>query len=1106
MAERMVRKEGSGPVLPVGTVTFLLADIEGSTRLWENDPEAMTAAVARLDQVIANVIAAHDGHRPVEQGEGDSFVIVFTRASDASAAAIHLQEAELSPIRLRIGIHTGEAQLRDQANYVGPAVNRTARLRDTAHGGQTVLSQATRDLVVDQLPKGASVVDLGTHRLRDLARPEQVFQLCPSAGPVEFPPLRSLDAFPHNLPVQLTSFVGRVGDLRELRGLLRDTRLLTLTGTGGAGKTRLALQLAADALMEFADGVWVADLAPVTSPDLAATVAAHAVGIRNEGSSVTDGMVRHLRPKRVLLVLDNCEHVVTACAELAQTLLESCPTLTILATSREPIGISGETTWRVPSLPVGDPEASTAGTPEAVQLFVERAARALPTFALTAANGPAVMDICRRLDGIPLAIELAAARVRAFPPAQIATGLDDRFRLLTGGARTASPRQQTLRGSVEWSHDLLTAPERTLFRRLAVFAGSFDYPAAERVSAGDGLERYHVLDQLALLVDKSLVVAEDHGGHARYRLLETVRQLAEEHLELVGESDDVRRRHRDHYLELAGSATRYVLGPAQDQTLDALELDLDNLRAAFAWSMRSGETEAAAMLAVSLNGLWWMRGYYGEGQKWLHSVLRESDTLSPPIRAMALALAATIAGQAPGESGPDLANEALAIARAANNPGLLIFALRSAATASFLSDIGQALSLFDQAVDLARQAGDTTNLAAALQTLAVTRMLAGDPVGAASAGEEAIDLARQAQIPYLTRWARVALGRAQLSLGEIDAAKSLLLDVAAEAAVGDRVATTTAQAFAAEATARIGDIGAARELARASVAVSDQIGSPFHRAIAQYGSGIVELIAGDPAAAVDSFGHAWTMVDGAPGMGDAVLGPWAEAELARGNLEAARLLSEDALTRARAGGFQLHEGAAARVAARVATADGDLERAEELARLGLVASNAVGDALGTADALELLASITHNREGPETEIRLLGAADAIRHQVGAIRPAIHRGRHDACVDALRTLAGDDAFHRAFEAGAALSVESAVAYAQRGHGQRRRPASGWSSLTPAERDVAMLVGEGLTNKAIAAKLFISPRTVQAHLTHMFAKLGISSRVELAREVTQRELGG
>src|SRR5271170_1469608 len=620
-------------LLPTGTVTLLLADVEGSTRLWESQPKEMTAAVARLNQTVSEAIAEHGGVRPVEQGEGDSFVAAFDRASDAVACALELQLAPLAPIRLRIGVHTGEIQLRDEGNYAGPTINRTARLRDLGHGGQTLLSGATEALVLDGLPSGGWLTELGTHALRDLPRPERVIQLCHPDLANDFPPLRlSKAVISQRLPVQLTSFVGRQAELSQVHELLTQNRLLTLTGAGGAGKTRLAIQTAGQLSGEFGrfpEGVWYVDLAPITDPEFVPLTVARAFGLPDQpGRSTMDTLTRFVADRQMLVVLDNCEHLLDASATLVNELLGAAAGLTLLATSREPIGVAGEISWRVPSLSLTD---------EAIELFTDRARHVRPDFAVTDDNAATVGEICRRLDGLPLAIELAAARVRALSLAEILDSLHDRFRLLTGGARTAVRRQQTLRASVDWSHALLTEPERVLFRRLAVFVGGFDFDAAQAVGADTDVERYQVLDQLTLLVDKSLVMADDSEERTRYRLLETVRQYALEKLGESGEADAVRSRHRDYYTALAAPLDTPGRGD-YERRLERAEIEIDNLRAAFGWSRENSDIELALALASSLQPVWLALGNR-EGLAWFDSVLTEENTLDLDAKVRAAALA-----------------------------------------------------------------------------------------------------------------------------------------------------------------------------------------------------------------------------------------------------------------------------------------------------------------------------------------------------------------------------------------------------------------------------------------------------------------------------------
>jgi predicted ATPase/class 3 adenylate cyclase len=499
-------------------ITFLFTDIESSTRLWELDPQAMRVATVRHDRLIEKVAAQHDGTVVRPRGEGDSRFVVFDRAVDAVAAAYMVQRAFVSeewatpePLRVRMAIHLGDADSRE-GDYYGSAVNRCARLRAIGHGGQTLLSGAVADAVRGMLPADVSLRDLGLHRLKDLGVPERVWQLDHPVLPSEFPSLMSLDAERHNLPAQLSSFVGRETELAEVTELLERTRLLTLTGTGGVGKTRLALHTAAETVGRYSDGAWIVELAALMDPDLLAFAVAAAIRVRERAHEpVVETLINHLRTLRMLLVLDNCEHLVQPCAKLAARLLQTCPNLTILTTSREPLGIVGEVTWPVRPLSVPDTQPTLAFTDltraGSVALFLDRARAAMPDFALTADNALAVAQVCRRLDGLPLAIELAAARVRVLSPKQIAERLDDCFRLLTNGGRTAPARQQTLRATLDWSHDLLTEAEQTLLRRLAVFVGGFELDAVPAITVDTPIDATESLDLIARLTDKSLGVA-----------------------------------------------------------------------------------------------------------------------------------------------------------------------------------------------------------------------------------------------------------------------------------------------------------------------------------------------------------------------------------------------------------------------------------------------------------------------------------------------------------------------------------------------------------------------------------------------------------------------
>ncbi|MGH7729178.1 MAG: ATP-binding protein, partial [Vulcanimicrobiaceae bacterium] len=535
--------------LPAGTVTFAFTDVEGSTARWERDPEAMQAALRRHDELLHAVIAEGGGH--VFKTMGDAFCCVCSRAQDAVAAMFAAQQklgaqdfSAIDGLRVRAAIHTGTADERD-GDYFGPAVNRVARLLAIGHGGQLLVSGVTSDLVLGALPSQASLRDLGEHRLKDLARPEQVYQLLAPGLAAEFPPLRSLESLPNNLPLQLTSFLGRETEISEITGLLATHRLVTLVGSGGVGKTRTSLQIGANLLDGSGDGVWFIELAPLASGDYIPTTVAQAMGLElGSAGEPLDVLVSLLRPKRALLIFDNCEHLVEPAARVIAALLRGAPQVSVLASTRQGLGIAGEATYRMPSLAIPEDveglRAAEAVRFPAIALFAERAGAVDFRFALGDENAPTIADICRRLDGIPLAIELAAARVKILSPQQLRERLNERFRVLTGGSRDALPRQQTLRALINWSHDLLDERERALFRRLGIFVNGFAMEGAVAVGSGDGLDE---VDVLASLADKSLVLAEPDGDALRYRMLESTRAYAREKLDASGELPGTALRH-----------------------------------------------------------------------------------------------------------------------------------------------------------------------------------------------------------------------------------------------------------------------------------------------------------------------------------------------------------------------------------------------------------------------------------------------------------------------------------------------------------------------------------------------------------------------------------
>jgi predicted ATPase/class 3 adenylate cyclase/DNA-binding CsgD family transcriptional regulator len=1080
-------------LLPTGTVTLVLADVEGSTRLWETQPEQMTAAMARMNQVVSDTIAAHSGVRPVEQGEGDSFVAAFARASDAVACALELQRAPLAPIRLRIGIHTGEIQLRDEGNYAGPTINRTARLRDLGHGGQTLLSGATEALVLDGLPDDVWLSDLGTHSLRDLPRPERVMQLCHPDLVNDFLPLRVAKAvISQRLPVQFTSFVGRDADIAQVRDLVIQNRLVTLTGAGGVGKTRMAIQIAGQSVNEFADGIWYVDLAPITDPDLVPITTARALGLPDQpGRSTMETLARFVAERQMLVVLDNCEHLLDACAVLALALLESCPQLKLLTTSREPIGVAGELSWRVPSLPLAD---------KAIELFVDRACRARPDFDVDDQNAVTLAEICRRLDGVPLAIELAAARVRALSLAEILDSLHDRFRLLTGGARTAVRRQQTLRASVDWSHALLTEPERVLFRRLAAFMGGFDLDGAQNVCGGGDVERYQVLDQLALLVDKSLVVADESGSRTRYRLLETMRQYALEKLGESGEADAVRTRHRDHYTALAAKLDL----PADsdyEQRLEQAVTEIDNLRAAFGWSRENSDIELALALASSLQPLWQARGRLREGLTWFDTALTDLDAhqpgVAPAVRARALADRATLGVWVASAESQDQAQQALAIAREVDDTALLIRALTARGYVAAYFDAEAAGAYLAEASGLARDLGDRWRLSQILVAQVVVGLVARNPITARAAAEEGRDLADAIGDRFDARRCRWYLAVAQINQGDLAGAVAQFAAVADEAeAAHDEIWRVDSLVGLGVALGYQGDTAAARAAADEAVEATVELGG-LKAGAAYHVLAFAALAAGDVAAAQDALKAGWPLVSAVPQTAGVQRVLSAEAALAGGDLVAARRWADDAVS-TKASIFAWDP---LTTRARVAIAQGEPEQAERDAHEALAGAAEVEAYVFIPDILECLGTLAGDAGSHREAARLFGAAYAIRQRMGTVRFKVYDAGYEASVAMLRDAMNDNDFDAGWSEGAALSTEEAIAYAQRGRGQRKRPASGWSSLTPAELDVVRFVSEGLSNNDVATRLFVSPRTVQTHLTHVYTKLSLTSRVQLVQEAAR-----
>jgi predicted ATPase/class 3 adenylate cyclase len=631
--------------LPTGTVTFLFTDIQGSTPLWERQPQLMAEALDIHNTVIRQIFEAGGG--TVFKTIGDAFQAVFATAPQAMQAAIEGQKAlrsaswnALGELKVRMGLHTGEAELDPGGDEyaVSHTKNRVARIMSAAHGGQVLISQETKELVDHQLPQNITLLDLGEYSLKGMTISEHLFQVCAPGLEAKFPPLTSSKTHPHNLPRQLNLFIGRENDISQVKTLLKDHAMVTLTGSGGVGKTRLSIRTADDLLEEFGDGVWYVELASLTVPELLPQTVALILGLREEAGKTFEELLElYLKSRQALLILDNCEHLIAACAQLASHLLQICPKLKVLASSREAMGVPGEVNYHVPSLSIPGAQAQmdpdTLGEYDAVHLFLVRTRDVLPSFKLTKANAAQVVRICKRLDGIPLALELAAARMNVLNTEQLADRLDNAFRLLTGGARTALPRQQTLRATIDWSYQMLNEQERKLLIRLSVFIGGFSLEGAEVVCSGEGLEGWGILDLLASLVNKSMITAERvQGEKRRYSLLEMVRQYGREKLFDAGESARLHNKHLEYFVRFAEQAESELNGAGRLEWIEYVKAEFQNIRQAIEWSFHDPVTAVMGLrIATAITDrFWWTQGYVREGRQLLEKGVEIAGECAPP--------------------------------------------------------------------------------------------------------------------------------------------------------------------------------------------------------------------------------------------------------------------------------------------------------------------------------------------------------------------------------------------------------------------------------------------------------------------------------------------
>jgi predicted ATPase/class 3 adenylate cyclase len=826
-------------LLPGTMLAFLFTDIEGSTRHWEAAPQAMRTALARHDQLMRAAIAQAGGQ--VFKTVGDAFCATFPDVPSALAAALTAQRAlqadglpETDGLKVRMAIHAGVAEARD-SDYFGPPLNRVARLLAAAHGGQVLVSGVAADLAQGSLPPEASLSDLGRYRLKGISEPEHIYQVQGPDLPSAFPALRAGVAQPNNLPQQVTGFIGREAERADIKALLEKHRLVTLVGSGGVGKTRIALQVGGDLLERYPDGVWLLELAPLSDPQLVTETIARLFGISiAAGKAPTETLVVFLKDKRTLLILDNCEHLVAPVAQFTDAILRGCPQVSILVTSRERLALTGEHTYSMPSLSVPDqPDGITADNAlsfSAVRLFVQRASASMPGFSLTDENAPAVATICKRLDGVALALEMAAPRLKILKPQELAGRLDDRFRLLTGGSRTALPRQQTLRALIDWSYDLLTGSEQTLLRRLSVFAGGWSLDSAAAVAGGDPIEEWEILDLMASLVDKSLVVADTSGAETHYRLLETTRQYALEKLRESGERG--RRRSLAEYLSGLYAMAEETWPTTPTETwVQTYAPELDNVRASLKWAFGpDGDVGLGLDLAGRSLRLMQELSLFPELRRWSDAALARVDEAPPAVEARLWLGKAYTYNQFndPQQAGPAL-RAATLFEKVGDRRMQAVALARAGASLMTNGKTSESEPLLHQANDLLQPFGPSKHLAACLHYTGVCSFFAGHSAEAQRVITQAAAMARALGDRSGLRIILNSLAEVQFGSGAAGKAVVTIKEVIADARMSnDRRALAHAGSNLAAYALALGDLAEARSAAQDSLREARSLGLPLY--------------------------------------------------------------------------------------------------------------------------------------------------------------------------------------------------------------------------------------------------------------------------------------
>ena len=951
------------PEYPSGTVAFLFTDIEGSTKRWETDQQAMQSAVERHFTLLRESIATQGGVH--FKSVGDAIQAAFPTVPKAIAAAIDAQVAlrradwgDLGPLRVRMAVHVGEATPRD-GDYLAPCLNRLARLLGTGYGEQILLSEVAQAMADAALPPGCDLLDLGSHRLRDLLQPEHIYQLRGPGLVAEFPPLKSLDRHLHNLPAQPTALLGREAEVATARALIEQegVRIVTLTGPGGTGKTRLGLQVGAELVESFADGVWFVPLAAITDPNLLAPAIGQAIGVREiPGEPLLRIIQEYLVKKHALLLLDNFEHL-TAAAPAVSALLAACPRVQVLVTSREPLRITGERELPVPPLSLPDSRQVSGLSPAAlleypaIRLFVERAQAVKSDFSLSEGNAADVAAICRRLDGLPLAIELAAARVRVLPPGQLLTRLDQRLKVLTGGSRDLPARQQTLRAAIEWSHDLLDPDEQTLFARLAVFSGGCTFEAGEAVCNPSSELALDVLDGLDSLTQKSLLRPEDGAdGESRFTMLETIREYGLERLDATGDAETVHRSHAEYFLTLAETAEPKLTSSEQVAWLNQLGAEHDNFRAALGWLDQVDEAELRLRFVAALWRFWWMRGHLTEGRGWLERALTNAENLRSDVLAQAL-----------------------------SGAGIL---------AESQGDYEQAITLHEKALALWRQLGNRLGIASSLTNLGIVADSFGDYDRATDFHTQALTIWREVGDDVGMASSLNELGTLATNRGDYEVAEDLLnQSLALCRKSGDASA-----------------IGSVLE----SLGILSFYREDFERAVRFHEEGLT----------------VWRELHDARMIAPTLVN-LGEAVQYQGGLEEAEASYQEALSLFRELGDKGGTAFALAHLGKVGLARNDADRAKSMFTESLVLRAQVGEKLSIVESLEGLAQVVCAQGEAAQGVRLFGATEALRAELGAPLPASYTQERKLTLAAARNDLGEAAFRQAWNDGRALSLDQAI---------------------------------------------------------------------------------